>query len=137
MKRVDSTLVLNSLVDIVSKRVCQQKMLENRRSDVRYSLEMPLPVSMSPTATASDFKLDFKAYAIDISYRGMGLFVDREIAANTVLTLSLMPLGVDDVVLSAKVVYCRHLIGLMFRMGVEFILEDADITQRSKRLVMV
>ena len=132
MKRADTTFVVMRLVDVMAKRAQQQVMLQKRRADARYEMGMPLSISMR-IATADDFKSDAKVYGLDISYHGMGFLALTDIAVGTLITISLLPLGLDDVVLIAKVVASKQLVSAIHRIGVEFILDDEPTKAQSSR----
>lgn len=122
----DITLVVADLVATLSKHASQQDMLAKRRIEIRYRVEMPLPVRVGLIHRSDRFVAEFKVWATNISNTGLGLLTDRELTRGTELTIGLAPFGLFDNVIPGKVVFSRNLIGNVHRVGVVFILDNAE-----------
>jgi c-di-GMP-binding flagellar brake protein YcgR len=123
METNDSLMTVMRLVDSVARHSTREKMLQKRRADVRYPVDMPLPLAFK-LLTPQNFIADTKGFVLDISYRGIGMLLMQRVEPKTQVTIGLLPFDLPHTVVTGRVVYCRALMGTLHRVGIEFTHED-------------
>ena len=117
----DLLILITNLVSTVAQKAQRQKPLTQKRTDQRYPLN--LAVGVSCHAPAGEFRAEYYAWGLDLSYQGIGLLVERKLEPQTLLYLSLKVTSLGNLVFPARVVSCRHLAGNIHRAGVAFVFD--------------
>lgn len=134
MREYDTEIVVLQVVDVLAKRAAREKLLEKRRADARYPLDVALPASRSKSDTDEFDSLDLRIYGLDMSYHGIGFLADQPLAPNSKLRISLQPLGLAGISILARVIYCRRLLDGVYRFGAEF-LHQQILVRNGERIV--
>jgi hypothetical protein len=125
MENEDNVLLIMRLVDTIAKQAQREKLLEKRRADVRYPVDMVLPVAYKLLSNSS-FVGEGRACLLDICYHGVGMLVQRELEPRSIVTLNLIGFDLPHVCIPARIVFSRMMLPGAFRVGAEFLLDEVS-----------
>jgi hypothetical protein len=126
MENSDCIMTVMRLVDVIAKQSQREKLLEKRRADARYPVEVALPVAYK-LATPGTFVAEGRASTVDISYHGVGLLMSREVETRSMITICMLPFDMPDTYVPARVVFCRMIMPHVYRVGAEFLFEEMTL----------
>lgn len=116
----DWLMTINELVIHLSRLTSANS---QRRADVRYGWNVP--VTLGHLAGADrQFRPQVQSWAVDLSYRGAGLLVERIIESGTTCHMQFQSLKGQPVCVPIRVIHGKVLVGSIVRLGVEFQFEQ-------------
>ena len=113
--QADALLCVNELVVQLSEAASRHA---QRRTDVRYPWGVVIEYG-PPGRTGDAFRSAGQAWAIDVSYQGIGLLLQRQLEPGKRIGVQL-PINDQPVFVDAEIVFCRHLFGTIHRAGGRF-----------------
>jgi hypothetical protein len=120
----DLTLVIVELVATVARQANLDGLLAKRRTDLRYRVDLVLPVCRGIVRDASQFHAEYKVWGLNLSNTGVGFLTDQPFEEGAKLTIGLSAFGLYEHVVPSNVVFAKNLVGPVYRVGVNFLFED-------------
>ncbi len=111
-------VIVRAVVAELHRRSLMEEGLRKRRRDARYDLAIQIP--LAEHKPVGHFKPAAMAWGLDMSVSGLGLLCECPIQEGSHLWASLRGLGDERYVLPIRVIYCRHLLGNIHRIGAAF-----------------
>ena len=117
---------IKNLVDDLAEQHASQDAERERRSAVRYTVEVPISIEVFDDAGQSSGSE--KAWAQDISYSGIGILSSKHLAQeeNTCVSFSSVVTHLHDI--RIRVVHSRKLLDATYKDGASFIFDEDDDT---------
>jgi hypothetical protein len=113
----ESLLAINRLVTELAQRSAK---MEDSRSDRRYSLNEPVSLwVVRPRETTP--RLILRAWGLDLSYQGLGIISEKQASVGAMLIACLREKRPDELRVPFQPLFCRALIGNIFRLGGKFL----------------
>lgn len=115
-QRVDPLMYVN---EMMVQLVREQRELSQRRADVRYPLGVEVTLAVR-RADGTGLGGLCKAWAVDLSYQGIGLLVETDLLAGRSIFVQMPHASGSPVSLPGTVVFCRQILPQTYRSGVRF-----------------
>ena len=111
-------LIINGIVNSLAY---QANDAAAHRRDARYSYNQIVTIGLE--TNDGHFKRTCSAWAVDMSYNGMGFITDIELLVGKNMFVKLIIIDGQEEVFPIRIVHCRKLFGAVCRIGTIFLLD--------------